>query len=242
MWDATFGSTLYFDNALQISLKRAKIGIQILRKNSDEKAKFDLFQRLNSHSAVAEPQELRNCIMVMRNDRVYKFMRDLSNYESFKKIMSQTSRSVEEQGLMDYVTRYLVFSFVEYDKKLDIEEYLTNGLEEIVEEIQRNTNKIEKAFKGSFDLLVSSIGEGALRKYDGSNFKGRVGQTAFEVIALGIAYNFESINKKSNPDTFIKNKIKNFWNTTEADEFSQAGLRGTQRIQKTIPFGREWFK
>lgn len=241
MWEGTKGIKK-FDKPQQISLKRAKIGVQILRKKSDEKAKFDLFQRLNSHASVAKPQELRNCIMVMLNPDSFSWMDSLSKYKYFKDIMQQTERAVNEQSLMDYLTRFFVFSYVEYDKNLDIEEYLDTGIIDVVNDIFPNKDFVEDNFKQTFDMLYGVFGEKALKRHDGNEFRGRVGQAAFEVIALGISHNLEKIKGKRNYKSFLEKRIKDFWETEESSSFSAAGLRGTQRIQKTIPFGQKWFK
>jgi uncharacterized protein with ParB-like and HNH nuclease domain len=55
------------DKSHQLSLRRARIGVEILKRPSDDKTKFDLFQRLNAGGTQANPQELRNCIMLMIN-------------------------------------------------------------------------------------------------------------------------------------------------------------------------------
>ncbi|MBB6250717.1 DUF262 domain-containing protein [Nitrospirillum iridis] len=239
-WEKGSNKSSFFEKTQQLALKRAKIGVQILRKKSDEKAKFDLFRRLNSHGSVAKPQELRNCLMIMLNEDLFKFMDRLAKFPPFIRVMNQTDRSINEQGLMDYVTRFIVFSYVEYDRRLDIEEYLDEGIIDVAEDFIYGSDKIEENFFGTFELLAS-ISEDSLKKFDGG-FKGRVGQAAFEVIALGVAHNLHAIRKKKDPRTFVLDKIKSFWMTSESLSFTAAGLRGTQRIQKSIPFGQKWFK
>ena len=42
-------------------------------------------------------------------------------------------------------------------------------------------------------------------------------------------------------EKYIQDRVKAVWENEGVKSFSRAGLRGTQRIQKSIPFGREWF-
>lgn len=70
-WDGIPNGSSSIGSAQQIAIKRARISVQILRKTSDEKAKYDLFQRLNSHGSQATPQELRNCILHMMNKNMF---------------------------------------------------------------------------------------------------------------------------------------------------------------------------
>jgi uncharacterized protein with ParB-like and HNH nuclease domain len=65
-WEKT-GDHSGIGSSQQIAIKRSRISLQILKKTSDEKAKYDLFQRLNSQGSAATPQELRNCVLYMLN-------------------------------------------------------------------------------------------------------------------------------------------------------------------------------
>jgi Protein of unknown function DUF262 len=57
---------------LQLAIRRARMGVEILKRPSDDQTKFDLFQRLNAGGTQANPQELRNCIMLMINGEFYR--------------------------------------------------------------------------------------------------------------------------------------------------------------------------
>src|SRR5207248_6723107 len=43
----------------QLSIRRARIGVEILKRPSDDQTKYDLFQRLNAGGTQANAQELR---------------------------------------------------------------------------------------------------------------------------------------------------------------------------------------
>jgi hypothetical protein len=57
---------------LQLSIRRSRIGVEILKRSSDAHTKYDLFQRLNSGGSIANAQELRNCIAVMVNPLLFE--------------------------------------------------------------------------------------------------------------------------------------------------------------------------
>jgi uncharacterized protein with ParB-like and HNH nuclease domain len=58
--------------AQRLLIKRAKIGVSIVLKESDELAKYELFQRLNTGGSMLSDQEVRNSILVMMNRDLYK--------------------------------------------------------------------------------------------------------------------------------------------------------------------------
>jgi uncharacterized protein with ParB-like and HNH nuclease domain len=53
------------DRTLQLAIRRGRLGVEILKRPSDDQTKYDLFQRLNAGGTQANAQELRNCIMLM---------------------------------------------------------------------------------------------------------------------------------------------------------------------------------
>jgi hypothetical protein len=225
----------------QLAIKRSRISMQILKKSSDEKAKYDLFQRLNSHGSEATEQELRNCVLYMLNKEMFLRMKKLSRDKRFVALMQPSDRLAENQAMMDYLTRYLVFLFVDYDRAWDIEEYLDNGLIELAGSLNNDVEAMLDDFEVTLDVL-SSVGEpDILRRYKDGRFQGRVGQAAFETIFLGVSRNLETIQKRSEPGGYIVKRAKAMWQRDDVANFTRAGLRGTDRIQKTIDFGGEWF-
>jgi uncharacterized protein with ParB-like and HNH nuclease domain len=190
-WDGKLKGSKAIGPAHQVMIKRSRISLQILRKTSDAKAKYDLFQRLNSHGSVATPQELRNSILYMINRNMFQAMKELANDADFIKVMRPSDRTSETQGLMDYVTRYLVFSYVEYDRKWDIEEYLDNGIIELAELDDEDIEGILEDFRYTVSFLMLTGEPEILCRYRDGRFQGRVGQAAFETIFMGISENLE---------------------------------------------------
>jgi hypothetical protein len=59
--DATVEDQHEIDKSHQLSIRRARIGVEILKRPSDDQTKFDLFQRLNAGGTQANAQ---NCATV----------------------------------------------------------------------------------------------------------------------------------------------------------------------------------
>jgi hypothetical protein len=96
-------------------------------------------------------------------------------------------------------------------------------------------------FMATFNLLNQAYGVDALRRFQGGVPSGRVGLAAFEGVAVGIAKNIANIQKKANPVAYVRQRINEFWLAPDVQNFFVAGLRGTSRIQRTVPFGAMWF-
>lgn len=240
-WEGKPDGTNPIGLSQQIAIKRARLSIQILKKTSDEKAKYDLFQRLNSHGSTATPQELRNCTVYMLNKSTFRKLKEMASDKKFSEVMQPSDRGSSTQALLDYLTRFLVFLYIDYQKRWDIEEYLNTGIIEIAESPDQEIDEMLSAFRTTIDLISKTGESDILKRFKDGRFQGRVGQAAFEVIFMGVAQNLEHVAAKTDPGKFILSQAKALWTRKDVLEFTRAGLRGTDRIKKTIDFGREWF-
>jgi hypothetical protein len=223
----------------QLAIRRARIGVEILKRPSDNNTKYDLFQRLNAGGTPANPQELRNCIIVMVNGGYFKFLKTLADGDDFRSVIAATEDQLEQQRHMEYATRFLVHSYRRYNGKLDVEEYIDNGI--IYLASQADTQEPHHRFTSTFALLNRIFGDSALRRFEGDKPSGRVGLASFECIAVGVGHNIDQILALKNPDEFVRQRVKNFWEYPDLARFFTPGMRGTVRIQRTVPFGEQWF-
>ncbi len=215
------------------------MSVEILKRPSDNATKYDLFQRLNAGGIAANAQELRNCIIIMVNGPYAAFMRGLAESQPFLTVLSASEDQIEKQRHMEYVSRFLVHTYVPYDGRLDVEEFIDEGVVTLA--TANETNQAAVTFNATFNLLHQAYGENALRRFQNGVPAGRVGLAAFESIAVGIARNIAYIQAKSDPTQYVRQRINGFWQAPDVQNFFTAGLRGTIRIQRTVPFGTAWF-
>lgn len=227
------------DKPQQLAIRRARIGVEILKKPSDNDTKYDLFQRLNAGGTPANPQELRNCIIIMVNADYFQSLKALAESDSFKSVLAASNEQLERQRHLEYACRFLVLTNVAYEKKLDVEEFIDEGMIRLAG--ANDSAKTFDVFNSTFALLNSVYGEDSFRRQTNGKPTGRVSLAAFECIACGIGGNIETIQKKPNPEKYVHERIDEFWKYDELEQFFTPGLRGTVRLQRTIPFGMEWF-
>jgi len=92
----------------QLYIKRAKIDVNIVLKESDEKSKYELFMRLNTGGSALTAQEVRNCLMIMAYPEAYEWINSLSEVADFTSAVSLSDNDVQEQYPMELVTRFLL--------------------------------------------------------------------------------------------------------------------------------------
>jgi hypothetical protein len=238
--DASTDEQNELDKTQQLSIRRARIGVEILKRPSEDKTKFDLFQRLNAGGTQANPQELRNCIMLMVNKHYYRSVRTAADDKTFQTLVAVTEDQIERQRHMELAVRFLVHSSVAYDGKLDVEEYIDESIVTLAS--ASDGTRANKLITRTFDLLKNAAGKNALRRYENGHHLGKVGLVGLEAIAVGVAKNLRPILALPEPQRFVKDRIKEFWSQPETETFTSLGLRGTTRIQRTVPFGQMWFR
>jgi hypothetical protein len=230
----------------QLQIKRARLRVERRKKESDPKAKYELFQRLNSGGANLTPQEVRNCIAVMINVDFYHWMVQRSNDRNFALTTTQTSTALEQQMAVELALRFFAFRNVPYQAGLDVHEYLDQALETLASNPNFPRADEEAVFTKTFHWLADAMDDRAFKKWnpDSETFGGKFLMSAFEVIAIGVAANQVAVNGMGDADrkNFLTERIKTLWLDPRFIANSGAGVRGTTRLANLLPMGAEFFK
>lgn len=227
------------DKSLQLFFRRARLDLQVLKYPSDPDTKYDLFQRLNRGGAYANEQEVRSCSIVMADPEFMGRIRNLAAMDEFQTIF----RITEDQRLRQYdvelAVRTIVHSYVEYDGKSDVQEFLDTAILDVIKSFDHQ--EVFDCIAWVIQSLHQIFGDDALIPPVGSSLKRRFSFRALEAIVAGIAANYQEIRSLKESDEFIRNRVLEFWKQDETIEMSSSGLRGTIRLGRTVPFGEEWF-
>lgn len=225
----------------RLLVKRAKIDVSIVLRESDQIAKYELFQRLNTGGANLTPQEVRNCIMVMVNPDFHKWIRALSLHQSYQECIALSDKNLAEQYDIELALRFIVFSTLDlnqYDRSKDVGEYLTDRMVEMAKDSHFDRKSTENRFRETFDHLAVALGSNAFRRHSGSQFKGGFLLSPFEVIAFGLGFNHP--NFPSSEET--AERTQKIYTDAIYQQWSGSGVRANSRLPHLIPLGRETFK
>lgn len=237
----------------RLAIKRAKIDVKILQKESDESVKFELFDRLNSGGQPTSAQEVRTAQLLMVKPDFFRWLDDLRQFPAFQECLPLTQRQMNEQYDLELATRFLVLqhstgevlrAFADVDTFLtDQSLVLASGGGETTE---RAFDQIEagETFRRTFSIL-SEIGIDAFRRYDISRQKSAGGFTvsSFEAVSTGVAAHldeWEAVLAEPRREGLTA-RIKELWSRADFRQYSGAGVRATQRIPVMRRLGREHF-
>lgn len=227
----------------RLLIKRAKISVSIILRESDERAKFELFQRLNTGGSSLTPQEIRNCILVMVNIDFFKWMRQLANHQTFQDCIALSDRPIAEQYDMELALRFLILCSLgtEHLSAIgDVGAFLTDRMIEMAKDSTFDKPGAEQRFKRTFDILSEEVGDHVFTRYsqDKDRFMGGFILSSYEVIAIGLGSNINS----PPPSGHLVDLIKGMWASQTYKDWSGSGITASRRLRRLIPLGREIFK
>ena len=229
----------------QLQIKRARLRVEILKKESDPKAKYELFQRLNSGGANLTPQEVRNSVAVMLNPGFFDWLVLRSNDANFKLTTAQTEIALEQQAGVELALRFFVFRNAPYTSGLDVHEYLDQGLEAMASNKDFPLQAEEEVFTKTFQWLSEALGDHAFKKWNAqqNQFMGKFLMSGFEVIAVGVAANVAALDGMSAAarNAHLLARAQALWSDATFNAHSGAGVRGTTRLTNLLPIGQAFF-
>lgn len=232
------------ENKLQISIKRARIRVEILKSESADSAKYELFQRLNTGGVGLSEQEVRNSIAVSLNKGFYDWLTGLSNNPNFICTTRQTEVAMEKEAGTELALRFLAFRMVPYQSGMDVHEYLDDALFQLASNQDLDMAGEGEVFAKTFAFLEGALGASAFQRWNGSVFSGKFLMSLFEVIATGVSKNLPALEDMTQEDrsTFLKEKAQSLPNNPTFSQNSGAGVRGTTRLSNLLPIAEHLMK
>ncbi|EXA93884.1 MULTISPECIES: DUF262 domain-containing protein [Acinetobacter] len=224
---------------VQRLINKTYISVISISAVRNEHTKFELFQRLNTGGTHLSPQEIRNCLIIMRDENVYKKLAAFAVSKEFTRILGISSNKIKEDYPMELLVRYLVAK----RNKFKIEDYSLSYTEirdffdeEIIKLIEDNSFDIDQEISElsrAIDLLDTSLKGLSFKK----NFRGSFSNSAFEVILVGLVENID----KYNP-TNIRDKILEVYANEEFIVHTKHGKKALDRFVNLTEFSRRIFK
>jgi hypothetical protein len=234
------------DDALPIELqriiRRSKIDVSILLRESDQATKYHLFQRLNQGGTKLTEQEVRNCILVSLKQDFYEWIEKLSEDENFKTITALSDKSIQEAYDVELVVRFLLLVDAQ-DEQLarvgDVGSFLTDEVTKLASLESFDRGHWERKFTNVCRVLADEVGENAFRRYSiaKKRHEGGFAISQFEAVTAGVAARLDA----ELPMAVISERIKSLWDEEEFTDMTRSGVTAARRLKRIIPFARRHF-
>lgn len=213
----------------KLEFKRSKLNLSIILNDSDPDAKFDVFERLNTGGSFANPQEVRNSMMIMKNKELFLKFSELSNHDSFLETISLNDRLISEKYNMELALRFIALNYFEYNSRVHVSDFLDSVARELTESKDGSFEKIEEEFRRTFDLINDACGEYSFKKFSNDHFSGRFQESTFEFITIGSINNLEDLNSKK-----MEKRIKSTSDNEVYKTYSGSGSNIRTRVPKFL--------
>ena len=241
---------------LQLDFRRARLDVAIIQRGGDARAKYDLFDRLNTGGIRLSAQELRNCHLVNENPEFHKWLKALASQPEFRECVPVSPQRTRAAYHMELASRLLIFAGLKEEELKGIGNlgpFVTDQMVTMARDAGDNPALLDtlgNAFRDTFAVLAApNIGEFAFKRHDPKDgkFKGAFSVSAFEAVACGIAhYILQGMSPADFPEDRILEKIKNMWQDPKFQSKSEVragvSVSAASRLPVTIPCGRRIFR
>jgi hypothetical protein len=233
---------LSITEALRLDIKRSKLDIKIIKRESSAATKFDLFQRLNSYGSTLTAQEMRSALLVAVSPEFFAWLEGLGSRPSFVASTLLNDRLVDERFDLELVVRFLVLhnrpqESLTMSALRDFTQVLDDEAVALATDYPAHREEFERVFGETFDFIEDNGADKVFRRWDPvrHEFKGSFLSTAFEVFGLGLGYHIANGTAYRHD---LLNVVTEFWTRPEMQGGFATGRSTERRLVDFVPLGR----
>jgi hypothetical protein len=227
---------------LQLNLKRARLQATVLKRETDPRYKYAVFERLNKGGVEIEPQEIRNCSVRMLGPTFPDYIQRLSQNEDFKRCVELSANNLRNGYPDELVLRFFAVKNFHANFKHDVEEFLTRYMQAVARGDQPfDYETEEQAFLEVWRVLAAAFDKGDAFKAkteDGKNI-GPFSPSLYEMITYGLARHHTNIAALQPSD--LKQKIIEFIREAKNRNLTGGGSNSRVKFLSRLAFADQEF-
>lgn len=232
--------------AQRLDIKRAKLDVKIVKRESSPEARLDLFQRLNSYGTSLTSQELRSALLFAVSPRYLKWLEELVTFPPFVNSVALSDRLIDERYDLELLIRFMVLhNWPDTELTVvalrNLPDLLDDRSVAFAKKSPNGSKSFERVFKRTFEFIENHGSESVFRRWEParSEFRGPFLNTAFEVFALGIGFH-EANDTAYRQDLLAA--VKEFWTSPTMEGGFATGISTEKRLADFLPLGRRLLK
>ncbi|NAS95371.1 hypothetical protein CU664_06145 [Pseudomonas syringae pv. actinidifoliorum] len=207
---------------LKTTIKRAVCRVEIVRWDSNEDIRYELFNRLNTGASPLSDQEIRNCIFRSYAVNLNEVLREIAKLSVYEELISPSVRKKDEMFLEELVLRYFAFKHLDGEFKTTVPQFLTEFMKSVSNGQTKFNLKEEKAdFMRFVNFMSAQFGKEVFRP------KGNFALHIFDSLAYAIPKSFGTIsgNEKRIAKAIGKLKSDVKYNSIGTSTFSNSRIK-----------------
>ena len=142
---------------------------------------------------------------------------------------------------MELVLRFIALTKYEYTTKKELSDFFDEVIEIILNDDDFDYENTKIEFENVFSTINEVLNDDAFKRYDGTKFKGKFLESAFEAVTIGLAENIEQYNFPDD-NNLLLDKVKELHDDETFKKYTGSGSNARTRIPKIIPFTKEFFR
>ena len=166
-------------------IKSLKVTLNTLRKNTPQRVKLVIFQRVNTAGVPLTPQEMRNALY---QKKATDLLKEMAKLDSFRKA---TDGKIPSRRMTDcdFANRFVAFYLYRNDYDGNLDEFMGDALEKVNKMQQQEIDFILKTFDRSMQICYKLLGNTAFKRPDPQkpNSFLKTNKAIFEVLSVSIA-------------------------------------------------------
>lgn len=173
---------------LKTTIKRSVCRVEIVRWDSQEDVRYELFNRLNTGSSPLSEQEIRNCIFRSYSIDLNQVLRDVAKNAEYIELISPSSKKKEEMFLEELVLRYFAFKHLDGNFKTTVSQFLTEFMRDVSRgDVSFDIETERNEFILFVEFLLDKFGKEIFRP------KGNFANHIFDSLAFAVPKTYASI-------------------------------------------------
>ena len=229
---------------LRLRLKRSGIRTVIIKRQSSQFLRYEMFKRLNTGGSKLSEQDIRNVNARMLGEKgieFYDFIVECANHPSYAITTELLSTSaLEARGAEELVLRFFAAKNFRDQFRGNISDWLDDYMDAILlGKIAFDISKERVIFNDVFELLNEKFGIHSFVKYRGGTPIGGVAPAYFEAVSIGAFNSLEKLMEKTADEA-----RKILADTVASDEFREVtgpGANSLPKIERRIKILSEAF-
>ena len=149
---------------LKTTVKRSVCRIEIVRWDSKEDVRYELFNRLNTGASPLSEQEIRNCIFRGYKVNFNQALRDIAKDQNFIQIIGASAKKQEQMFLEELALRYFAFKHKSNELKSNVPIFLSEFMRTVSKgELSLNLDNEKEEFLNLMKILNAKFGKNVFR-------------------------------------------------------------------------------
>lgn len=233
---------------VQRIIKRSKITVNIILTENSAHSQYEVFQRLNTGGLHLSDQEIRNCLIIMNDEKFYESINAFKNESIFNQAVRLTNDKFEEEFGMELILRYLIAKarIVDFNQyklhRILVRDFIDAETLNLINSEQFNLDAELGLLHETLGYLLRVFKENIFSKYNSerSVYDGKFSIQLFEALLPGFSANFEKL--KGRQDEEIKKIVNDLTTQTEFIAATGRGVKALKRYKDLTELSFSFFE